>query len=237
MVVKIILMHRFPRWYLGFVAGFFLFLLLVPELVRLTVPVPAKPRPLYNGNLARAEVALACNVFWGEEYLQAMLDALDRSNVKITFFIGGSWAQRHPDQVREIAARGHEIGNHSYTHPHPNVLNKQQNIDQIRRTEQLVADLTGIRTTLYAPPYGEFNDTVLAAANEAGYRTILWSVDTVDWKRPPAQIILSRVLGKLHNGAIILMHPTEPTVQALPELIFRIQGRGYTLKPVSAILD
>jgi len=78
---------------------------------------------------------------------------------------------------------------------------------------------------------------VLTAAAELGYTTILWSIDTIDWKRPPAETIITRVLGKLHNGAIILMHPTEPTAQALPELLFRIGERGYAVKPVSAILQ
>lgn len=235
--MRIFYAGRIPRWYCGFAAVFFLVLMMLPGLADFLAVGPAKPKPLYNGNLAKPQVALACNVFWGEEHLPSMLDALDRAGVKITFFIGGSWANRHPGLLKEIAARGHELGNHTWGHPHPNTLDKTRNQEQITRTEKLVAELTGVTTRLYAPPYGEFNDTVLAAADELGYTTILWSIDTVDWKRPPAETILSRVLGKLHNGAIILMHPTEPTAQALPELIFRIQGKGYTIKPVSDILQ
>lgn len=235
--MRIFYAGRVPRWYLGFAAGFFMLLFLLPTVAERLATGPAKPKPLYNGNLAKPQVALACNVFWGEEYLPSMLDSLDRAGVKVTFFIGGSWAARHPDLVKQLAARGHELGNHTWSHPHPNTLGKAQNQEQITRTEKLVADLTGVRTRLYAPPYGEFNDVVLAAAADLGYTTILWSIDTVDWKRPPAETILSRVLGKLHKGAIILMHPTEPTAQALPELIFRIRGRGYEIKPVSEILE
>lgn len=228
---------RIPRWYLGFAAAFFILAGLLPGLVGLIAADRNAPRPIYNGHPGKQQVALACNIFWGEEYLPAMLDTLDRAGVKATFFIGGSWAKRHPDLVRELAAHGHELGNHSYSHPHPNSLGIAQNQDQILRTEKLVEELTGVKTTLYAPPYGEFNAAVLTAAAGLGYTTILWSVDTVDWKRPPAETILNRVLGKVHNGAIILMHPTEPTAQALPELIFRLQGRGYTIKPVSDILN
>ncbi len=228
---------RAPRWFLGFAAGIFVLAGLLPVLAEFIVAERNAPRPIYNGHPGKPQVALACNIFWGEEYLPAMLDTLDRAGVKATFFIGGSWAKRHPDLVRELAVRGHELGNHSYSHPHPNTLGIAQNQEQILRTEKLVEELTGVKTTLYAPPYGEFNTAVLAAAAGLGYKTILWSVDTVDWKRPPAETILNRVLGKVHNGAIILMHPTEPTAQALPELIFRLQGKGYTIKPVSDILE
>jgi probable sporulation protein (polysaccharide deacetylase family) len=235
--MRLFFFGRLPRWYLGFAAGFFLLVCLLPGLAEHLAAVQNAPRPIYNGHPGERQVALACNVFWGEEYLPAMLDTLDRAGVKATFFIGGSWAKRHPGLVRELAARGHELGNHSYSHPHPNSIGMAQNKDQIVRTEKLVEELTGVKTTLYAPPYGEFNAVVLTAAAELGYTTILWSIDTIDWQRPPAETILDRVLGKLHNGAIILMHPTEPTAQALPELLFRIQGRGYTIKPVSAIIQ
>lgn len=235
--MRVFFAGRVPSWYFGFAALFFILVCLLPGLAEFIAAPLSTPRPYYNGHPGKQQVALACNVFWGEEYLPAMLDALDRGGVKATFFIGGSWAKRHPELVRELAARGHELGNHSYSHPHPNALSREQNREQITRTESLIAELTGVKTTLYAPPYGEFNAAVLAAAADLGYTTILWSIDTVDWKRPPAETILARVMGKLHNGAIILMHPTEPTAQALPELIFRIQGMGYTIKPVSAILN
>ncbi len=235
--MRIFFAGRVPRWYCGFAAVFFILVCLLPGLVDRLVSALNAPIPIYKGHPDKAQVALACNVFWGEEYLPAMLDALDRAGVKATFFIGGSWARRHPDLVKELAVRGHTLGNHSYSHPHPNSLSKQQNQEQILQTERLVADLTGVKTTLYAPPYGEFNAVVLAAAAELGYTTTLWSIDTIDWKRPPAETILARVMGKLHNGAIILMHPTEPTAQALPELLFRIQARGYAIRPVAEIIQ
>ncbi len=143
---------------------------------------------------------------------------------------------RNPASLQAIAAAGHELGNHTYSHPHPNTLNKQQNQAQILKAEQTIFEITGVKTKLYAPPYGEFNDTVLAAAGEISYLTILWSIDTVDWKRPSKDAIVKRVVGKLHNGAIILIHPTEPTVKALPELIAEIRQKGYSFCPVSAIL-
>lgn len=226
-----------PRWYLGFTAAFFFLLLMLPTLASWLALEGDKPKPVYNGNLAKAQVALACNVFWGEEYLPSMLDSLDRHDVKITFFLGGTWVAEHPELAQELARRGHELGNHSYSHPHPNSLSQEGNKAQIARTEKLVAELTGVTTRLYAPPYGEFNNSVLAAAAELGYTTIMWSIDTIDWRKPPAEKIITKVSGKLHNGAIILIHPTEPTAQALPELLFRIKEKGFAVLPVSAILE
>ena len=165
-----------------------------------------------------------------------MLQTLAANNIHITFFIGGSWAKKYPELLADMAAKGHELGNHTYTHPHPNAISKEKNKEQIQKTEDLVKEITGVKTTLYAPPYGEYNDMVLSAANELGYTSIMWSIDTIDWKRPPADVLKSRVTKKLHNGAIILMHPTEPTAKALPALIKEINQAGYTISTVSDIL-
>lgn len=229
-----------PRWYLVFTIGFFFAVASIASLAnnfdKLAENTAVKLKPIYQGNENQPAVAFACNVFWGEEYLPQMLDTFDAKNIKITFFIGGSWAKRYPDMLKEIAARGHEIANHSYSHPHPNRLSKLENQEQIQKTEKLVEEITGVKTKLYAPPYGEFNDTVLQAAHELNYQTIMWSIDTIDWKRPPVEILQNRVLKKLHKGAIILMHPTAPTAQALPGLINEIEKQGYTISTVTSIL-
>lgn len=235
--MKTIFIRRIPRWYMGFAVGLFMTFILLPGIMQRLTLDELKPKPVYNGNLAKPQVALACNIFWGEEYLPQMLETLASHDIKATFFIGGSWANRHPELVRLLANSGHELANHSYTHPHPNTLSKVQNQEQIQRTEDLVQQLTGRKTTLYAPPYGEFNDTVLAAATELGYLTIMWTIDTVDWKKPAPDVIVTRVMKKLNNGAIILIHPTESTAKALPELIDRIEDSGYIILPVSAILE
>jgi len=198
--------------------------------------LPGKPQPVFHGNITQPKIAFACNVFWGEEFLPDMLNTFDANNTKITFFIGGSWGKRFPAMVTELANRGHELGNHTYSHPHPNTLSKEKNKEQIQRAEQLVTELTQMKTNLYAPPYGEYNDTVLSAASELGYTTIMWSIDTIDWQKPPAEIIISRVMKKINNGAIILIHPTESTAKALPELMKQLQNKGYTISTVSDIL-
>lgn len=196
----------------------------------------SKLEPISQGPADEKKIALTCNIFWGEQYLPAMLKALEENDVKITFFVGGTWAKGNPDILKEIAAKGHEIANHSYNHPHPNALSKEKNQEQILKTEEIIEGITGVKTTLYAPPYGEYNDTVLKAAEELHYPTIMWSIDTVDWKRPPAEVIKGRVLKKAHNGAFVLMHPTEQTAKALPEIIAALKKDGYTLTTISDII-
>ncbi|MGB9826331.1 MAG: polysaccharide deacetylase family protein, partial [Desulfofundulus sp.] len=151
-------------------------------------------------------------------------------------FIGGQWAEQFPELTRKISQKGHEIGSHGYAHPHPDQLSVSGNLQDIRRAEEVLVKVTGKRPELFAPPYGEHGPAVLRAAAEAGYRTILWSVDTVDWQRPEPELITRRVLEKAHNGAIVLMHPTAPTIEALPVIIKELKSRGYRLVTVSGLL-
>lgn len=214
-----------------------LVLALVPFLLaEQTAPKPAKLEPIFQGNKESNKVAFGCNVFWGEEFIPDMLKTLEENDAHITFFIGGSWAKKNPDILRQIAAKGHELANHSYSHPHPNALSKEKNKEEITKTENLVQEIANVKTTLYAPPYGEYNDTVLEAADELGYPTIMWTVDTVDWKRPPAEIIYNRVMKKIDNGAMILMHPTKPTAEALPKLLKDIKEKGYQITTISDVI-
>lgn len=240
MQCKIVMVGKIRYWYVYFAVGVFMTVAMLSGNLQplvATNELPAVPPPVFQGNSSQPRVAFACNVFWGEEYLPAMLKTFDENNIHITFFIGGSWANRYPEVLKDIANKGHELGNHTYSHPHPNNLSKEKNKEQILKAEELVTSLTGIKTNLYAPPYGEYNNTVLLAAQELNYTTIMWSIDTVDWKRPPPDILQERVLKKLHNGAIILMHPTAPTAQALPGLISEIKKRGYTITTVTDILN
>ncbi len=198
-------------------------------------PAVSNFEPIYQGSAAQKKIALACNVDWGEEYLPQMLEILKKNKVNTTFFMSGKWVARFPALTREIAGN-HELGNHGYSHPHPTFISKRENQEEIKKTEQVILKATAKTTRLYAPPYGEFNKTVLAAAGELGYQTILWSIDTRDWQRPSPDEIVRRVCDKAHNGAIVLMHPTEPAVRALPALISELQKRGYRLTTVSEVI-
>lgn len=236
--MKVFFVASVRHWYMIFTVSFFIAIAMLSGFLQpiISSQLTGKPQPIFQGKATEPKVAFACNVFWGEEFLPDMLNTLAVSDVKATFFIGGSWAKRNPEVLKSIAGHGHELGNHTYSHPHPNSLSIEKNKEQILKTEELVDQITGVKTALYAPPYGEYNDKVLLAAHELGYTTIMWSIDTIDWQRPAAEVIKSRVLKKIHNGAIILMHPTEPTAKALPELIKEIKKQGYQITTVSDII-
>jgi len=194
-------------------------------------------QPVYHGDSRYNEIALTFNVFWGEEYIPGLLDILKENNVKATFFMGGIWVKKFPGITQNIQRGGNEIGSHGYSHPHPDSLSKSANLKEIQKAEALIYQVTGTRPKLFAPPYGERGPAVLQAAGEAGYNTILWSVDTIDWQRPAPETIVSRVLNKAENGTIVLMHPTGPTVQALPEMIKSLREKGYNFVTVSGMLE
>lgn len=193
-------------------------------------------QPIYKGDENLKKVSFACNVVWGTEYIPPMLEILEKEDIQISFFIGGEWAKDNPELLQRMASKGHELGNHGYYHKHHSQLNLDENRREIIQTENIIQELTGIKTLLFAPPYGEFNHTTLEAADSLGYKTIMWSIDTIDWRREGAEVITNRVLKSPHNGAIILMHPVEDTVEALPIIIDGLRDRGFEIGKVSEIL-
>ncbi|MHB8157376.1 MAG: polysaccharide deacetylase family protein [Desulfocucumaceae bacterium] len=193
--------------------------------------------PVYQGSSRNRELALTVNVFWGEEHIPQMLDTLKQNDVKATFYLGGTWVKRYPELAARIAKEGHEIGSHGYAHPHPDRISKSANLRDIQKAEDVIYQATGIRPRLFAPPYGERGPSVLQAADEASYTTILWSVDTIDWQLPPSEVVVDRVVKQAHNGAIVLMHPTAPTNKALSEIIQKLKKDGYQLVTVSKLLE
>ncbi len=198
--------------------------------------VPAVQQPVYHGPETLNMVALTVNVDWGEEFVPRMLEICREHDVRLTFFVTGRWAGKFPDLVRRMDEAGHEIGNHGFGHPHPDQLSVESNLRDIQRAESAIEEILARRTSLFAPPYGEHGPAVLEAAERAGYRTILWSVDTLDWKLRDPDAITARVVNRVHPGAIVLMHPLAATAEALPVIIQELRKDGYRLVTVSQLL-
>lgn len=192
--------------------------------------------PLYKGDTSKPVVAFACNVVWGTEYIPDMLKLFKENNIKITFFVGGQWAKQNPDLLIQMVSEGHEIGNHGYNHKKPTQLSVEQNKKEILDTERVVSDITGIKTVLFAPPYGDYDERVVSLAKALGYKTIMWSIDTIDWRGDGYQTVINRVLKNPSNGDIILMHPTKDTLIALPTIIRELKRRGLTIGRVSDVI-
>ena len=195
-------------------------------------PAAAGVEPFRCGAADSMAVSLAINVDWGEEYLPDILAVLEENDISATFFLTGRWCDNNAALAADMARAGHELGNHGYSHTSPNASTIDEIIDEISRTEESIRQATGATTRLYAPPSGEEEDHVLQAAAQAGYHTVLWSVDTIDWQKPDAATVVERVCGKIHGGAIILAHPTACTLEALPVIIQRLREEGYSFVTV-----
>lgn len=192
--------------------------------------------PIYRGSADTKAVALAINVDWGEDIIPEMLQLFEKEEIQATFFITGRFASKFPDVIREIDAHGHEIGNHGYSHNHPDRTGFADNQLEISRTEEALKKIISSPAKLYAPPYGECSSPVVEAAEKLGYKTIMWTVDTVDWKGGTAAGIADKVVNKAQNGAIILMHPKPVTLDALPIMIKELKAQGYQFEKISQII-
>lgn len=196
------------------------------------------PHPIYRGNEYKPMVGLMINVAWGTEHLEPMLHILEQENVRATFFLDGSWLAAHPNEGRRLVEKGHEIGNHAYHHPQMSRLTAQKARQEIEETERLIADTLGVESTYFAPPSGDFNDNVIRVAAELGLHTVLWTADTIDWRPTSSpQMMVQRVSKQLGNGTLILMHPTDRTVEALPEIIRVIKDQELKPGTVADVLS
>ncbi|NLK00256.1 MAG: polysaccharide deacetylase family protein [Clostridia bacterium] len=193
--------------------------------------------PIYLGDTKHKAIALTINVNEGGDILPLMLDKLKENNVPATFFVTGYFAEKFPDLIMNMEAEGHEIGNHGYKHENFSPRGKRTNQKEILRTEEVLNKLIDRPARLYAPPLGECSPQLVTAADRMGYKTVMWTIDTNDWKEGvTAHDILSKVAVKAQNGAIILMHPRAVTHEALPGIIKELKAEGYQFKTVSEII-
>lgn len=191
---------------------------------------------IYHGNQDSNKVSLMINVYWGTEYLEGILEILDKYDTKCTFFVGGQWVEKEPEMLKEICTRGHEIGNHGYFHKDQEYLDYSQNFEEIKVNHELVKTLLGIEMNLFAPPSGSFNKSTLEASKNLGYSTIMWTKDTIDWRDKDANLIYSRATNNLKGGDLILAHPTEKTLQALPLILEYYKLNNFVATTVSECL-
>ena len=227
--------------------GGIFFLLLAGIVMEHWITVSNSPvsKPIEQIKTDQLVMALTINVDWGEEYIPAILEALDKGKARATFFVTGRWAKKNPELLKVIISKGHQIENHGYSHPHPDQLSVGANQEEIKKTESIIEGISGRKTRFYAPPYGEKGVSGLRAADELGYQTILWTLDTVDWRADSTpEIIAKRILNPAIRfgikpnkpGAIVLMHPKANTVKALPVILDQLAKEGYSLQSLDELI-
>ena len=193
--------------------------------------------PVYNVDTEEKVLSISFDAAWGSANTEELLNILDRYEARTTFFLVGFWAEKYPELVAEIVARGHEIGNHSATHPHMSQLSAAQIREELRKTSDLVKSITGQPTTLFRPPYGEYNDLVVRVSREEGYECVQWNVDSLDWKNLGTQNMISQCTKAVNPGDIVLFHnDSKYILEALPTILEYYTQAGYRIIPISELL-
>ncbi len=212
-------------------------------------PEPTKPLPslpegepsklVVSGDRSCKMIALTYDAGSGADGAEAILDVLKKHGVTSTFFLTGKWVEKYPDLAKRIAAEGHEIANHTYSHPDLTKLPPTEVLDEIKKGEDAIKKVTGKETRpLFREPYGAFDDAERRLVRQAGYSySVYWDVDTLDWQFPPVETLVKRITEKSKNGSIVLMHLNVPdsaisSDQAIPML----REKGYNLVTVSELL-
>jgi len=167
-----------------------------------------------------------------------LLDLLAAHHVKANFFVIGENVAEHPEIVARAAREGHEIGNHSWSHPNFGKMSDEAVRRDLRKTDDAIRSATGTRPILLRPPYGSITARQKKWINqEFGYKIILWDVDPLDWKRPGAAAVCNRIVRGTRPGSIVLSHDIHPgTIEAMPATLDQLEAKGFKFVTVSELI-
>lgn len=197
-----------------------------------------KKLPIYSVESDIKRVAITFDAAWGNEDTETLISILDKYKIKATFFLVGFWVDKYPESVKAIYNAGHDIGNHSNTHPHLPKMAKDKINSEIATCNEKIKSITGCAPNLFRPPYGDYNNTLISAVIENKMFPIQWTVDSKDWMEGhTADDIYNDVINKVCPGAIILFHnAAKNTPEALPKIIEKLLADGYTFQKVDEMI-
>lgn len=198
-----------------------------------------RAEPVYHGNPAKSQVAIILNIAWGDEFLTPILDLVEQAGGRLTICPVGNWLEGNAGGaawLKQAADRGHEIGNHGYFN-RAMTYGADKVREEIAKTSDLIQQATAHRPTVFAPPMGAFAGSTLEAAAQDGYVTVLWSLDTVDWRLDGVDVIAGRVTSRAKAGDIILCHPTAQTGPAMEKFLPVLAAKGLKVVTVSELLS
>jgi peptidoglycan/xylan/chitin deacetylase (PgdA/CDA1 family) len=171
-----------------------------------------------------------------QEFTSEILAILKQEGAKATFFVVGKQVKMYPGLLKEIAASGNEIGNHTYNHFNLTTLTPQEVVSEIKSNEEIIKQVTGINPRFFRPPGGHYNANIVDIAKENGEDMALWSIASRDTDRPTSEYICRRVLLNVQNKSVILMHSgVKQTLEALPVLITELKKKGFSLVTLSEL--
>ena len=193
--------------------------------------------PIYSVEMEEKKIAISFDCAWGVEHTDALLSAMEKNDVKCTFFAVQFWVERYPEYVKKIMDAGHEMGTHSRTHSYMSKQTKAEIQDELITSSAAIEKLTGEKVTLFRPPYGDYDDELVDTCLEMGIYPIQWDVDSLDWKNLSATEIAMRVINGAKPGSIILCHNNGlHTAEALPLIFSTLKNRGFTFVPISELI-
>lgn len=185
--------------------------------------------PIYCVDTAEKKIAISFDAAWGNDDTHTLIEILKEYDVPATFFVVGAWVDKYPESVKELADAGHRVQNHSNTHPYMTQISAVQMTDELTSCNDKIKAITGTAPTLFRPPYGDYDNTVIETVEGLGMYPIQWSVDSLDWKEnATADSIYNRVTSKVTNGSIVLFHnDADHTPEALPNILKVLKNEGY----------
>ena len=195
--------------------------------------------PIYCVQTEKPQVSVSFDAVGGADDTDELLRILKENDVKATFFLCGYWVEKYPEEVKKIAAEGHDLGNHSATHPHMSRISSEEIAQELQKCHENVKKLTGVEMELFRPPFGEYDNHVIETAEQNGYYTIQWDVDSLDWKEQGAEVEIRQVLEHKHlgNGSIILFHnDAKYTPKVLDTILKGIKEKGFEIVPISQLI-
>lgn len=197
----------------------------------------ARLLPIYSVGREDKKISISFDCAWGVEHTDEILTELDRHGVKCTFFAVEFWVEKYPEYAKKIVEKGHELGTHSKTHPHMPTLTEEKILEELRSSSEAIERVTGIRPTLFRPPFGDYDNKLISACKAENLYPIQWDVDSLDWKDLSANEIAMRVIGSVKSGSIILCHNNgKHTAQSLPLLFSTLQNQGYEFVPIGELI-
>ncbi|KGM97278.1 polysaccharide deacetylase [Clostridium novyi A str. 4552] len=229
------------KYRLFFIAGIFVFLsayCLAAKLNHVEVSTNASKKfPIYRVDTKEKKVAITFDTNWGTNNTKKVLDILDKYNAKATFFLMGTWVDKHHEETKEIFKRGHEIGNHSNSHADFTLISESRMIEEIAATDAKLIKLIGKDSKIFRFPSGSYNEKAVKVAEDTNHFCIQWDVDSIDWKERGADIEYNRVMKNVKPGSIILFHDNAKyTPDNLIRIIGKLQKEGYKFVTVSNLI-
>ncbi len=203
-------------------------------------PTVVQPKTLYSYvHVDEPYIALTFDDGPHETLTPKLLDLLASRHIKVTFFVLGECVQPHSDILARAAREGHEIANHSWSHPQLNRKSDDEVRSQLKRTDDLIKSVIGHRPTLFRPPYGALTAKEKKwIPDEFGYRIILWDVDPLDWKDPGPAAVTNRILREARAGSIVLSHDIHKgTIESVPATIDQLLAKNYKFVTVSELIE